>query len=68
MNIFLCLWGLVGAVTWGICVYREGELIVDDLKMVPLMVFLGPIPLVVVWFQQNNNTTLWKKKNNTEVK
>lgn len=56
MGILIVSWTLIGIIIWTYCVYSEGELIVEDIPMLPIMALVGPLIALFVIYK-----TIWRK-------
>lgn len=63
MKTLITLWIISGFISWGYAIWEEGELIVEDLKMIIPMAIFGPIPVIAIYFESHKYKSLWKRKN-----
>jgi len=60
--LLVTLWGLLGLLTFIKCVYEEGQFIVEDFKMIPILMLAGPIPALFIAFDKYKDVILWKRE------
>ena len=56
------LWAVGGLIVMGFVIHDEGEFVVEDIKMIPVMALFGLLFLVFMFFEKYQHHIIWKAK------